>query len=80
MHVFQNACVRFYSGNPQIGYKTKYRFEYSKLQEMMILKGVNLFKEHYQSIGGSHDDQYDTLWNKMCQRAILTLLLLKNTV
>lgn len=44
MYVFKNAAVRFYCGNSEKGFKTKYRFDYSKLKEILLIKNINVFQ------------------------------------
>lgn len=66
MHVFNNPCVRFYNGNVQIGYKTKYRFDYQKLLEILLLKDINVMQAGFTHIGLGKDEKVDTLWNRLC--------------
>ena len=75
MHVFNTACVKFYSGNYLIGYKVKYRYEYDKLDD--ILKITGLFTDNNPLSTGYKDEKYDPLWNKMCQRIIIMMLMLQ---
>lgn len=65
LQVLSNAFVKFKSGNPQIGYKTKYRLEYEKLIEIIRIKGYEKGYSH-ETMGMSVDEEYDDLWNKMC--------------
>eukprot|EP00347_Sterkiella_histriomuscorum_P019144 403342780 len=69
LHIFNQVKVKFYQGNYQIGYQTKYRFQYDKLQDILQQRGL------IQASNNSIEN--DLFWNKLCQRVILICLMLQ---
>ena len=74
--IFNQPFIRFIHGSPLIGYKTKYRFTYAKLIEILKSRGLNQAPSHPTISGISEvNESFDPLWNKICRRIILVLLM-----
>ncbi|CDW90071.1 UNKNOWN [Stylonychia lemnae] len=71
-----NKCkVRFQHGNQQMGFKTKFRMEYRRFQDILAQKGWK--KKKFMVNGMVKDQVYDDIWNKMCQRIITLVIIMK---
>ena len=68
MSVFSSACVKFKRSKDFYhgsGDKTKYRFEYNKKLRSLLWKD---------------DRDFDHLWDKMCQRIVVVMIMLRHTI
>ena len=61
-----------------MGFKTKFKYEYRKFIELI---GHSQIKKKTHIINGvAKHEKYDELWNKICQRIIITLFMMKPEV
>eukprot|EP00347_Sterkiella_histriomuscorum_P015701 403356024 len=71
--IFNKAI--FKSGNHQVGFKTKYRFNYKKFLDILSMRGTYNIS-NYNLNGVQKDEIYDKIWNRLCQKIILTVIML----
>ena len=68
MSVFSKSCVKFKHSEDFYhgsGDKTKYRFEYN---------------EKLRSLLWTDEGDFDQLWDKMCQRIVVVMIMLRHTI